>query len=74
MARSVLSHIKINADLFIKLQLHNKEWVSCLALSEGRIEAQGDKSVGIIVLRQQEEFLYRLVLNLIIVCFTAESE
>lgn len=46
-----LSHVEIQVDLIIKLELHNDEWIPRLTLSKGRIKSKGDESVDFVVLR-----------------------
>ena len=35
--QQVSLHVEVKIDLLVALELHNKEWVSCLTLSEGWI-------------------------------------
>lgn len=66
--RHSLCHVKFETDFIIQLQLHNKEGVPGLTLSERRVKPQNDECMGIIILGKQEEFLDRAILNLVVVC------
>lgn len=70
----VVGHVKLEADLFIQLQLHNQEGVTSLTLAQRRVKSKHNEGVGVVILREEEELFDGGVLNLVIVCLTAESE
>lgn len=65
----LLCHVKLKANFFVQLQLHNQEWVPSLALSQRGVESKNNERMCIVILGKQEEFLDRRVLNLVIVGF-----
>lgn len=65
-----LCHVQLQADFFFQFQLHNKERVPSLALSERRVKSQDNQCMGIIILGKQEEFLDVGILNLVVVCLS----
>ena len=67
----ILGHIQINNDLFLTLELHNKERVSGLALAERRVKAYCNESMEFVGFWKNHKLLDRFVLNFVIVGFTA---
>ena len=63
-----LCHVQLQADFFFQFQLHNKERVPSLALSERRVKSENNQCMGIIILGKQEEFLDVGILDLVVVC------
>lgn len=71
---NLLCHVQLQADLLVQLQLHHQEWISGLTLAKRRVETENNQSMGIIILRKQEELLDGRVLDLVVVCFATETE
>ena len=65
-----LSHVQLQADLIVQFQLHNQERIPGLTLSQRRVKTQNDKSVGVVILRKQEELLDGGILDFIVVGLT----
>ena len=63
-----LCHVQLQADFLFQFQLHNKERVPSLALSERRVKSQNNQCMGIVILRKQKEFLDVGILDLVVVC------
>ena len=70
----IFLHVEIKVDLFVPLELHNKEWIPSLALAKRGIEANGDECMNVVWLRQNHEFLHRVILNFVVVGFASQPE
>lgn len=66
-----LFHIQFQADFLVQFQLHDKERVAGLTLTEWRLEPQDNERMRIVVLRKEEELLNGRILDLVIVCLAA---
>lgn len=70
----LLSHVQLQADLLIQLQLHHQERVPGLTLAQRRVQTEHDQCVSIVILGKQEEFFDGGILNLIVICLSAKTE
>lgn len=71
---AVLSHVQLDDDFLLALELHDKERIPRLALSKRRVQTDGDQSVQIVGLWQKHKFLDMLVLDFVVVGFTTQPE
>jgi hypothetical protein len=70
----LLRQVEIQRDLFILLELHDDEGIAGLTLPERGIQPDAEHEVGIVGLWKDHKLLDSLVLDLVVVCFAAETE
>lgn len=70
----LLGEVKINRHLLVLLELHDDERVSCLTLAQGRVQANAKKHVGLVWLGKHHKLLDGVVLDLVVVRLTTETE
>jgi hypothetical protein len=70
----LLRQVEIQRDLLVLLELHDDEGVAGLTLPERGIQPDTEHEVGIVGLRKDHKLLDGLVLDLVVVCFAAETE
>ena len=69
-----LVEVQVDCDFFVLFELHDNERVSRLTLAQRRVETDTQHAVHLVGLRKNHEFLDGVVLDLVVVCFTAESK
>jgi hypothetical protein len=70
----VFIKVQINRHLLVLLKLHHNEGVTCLSLTQRRVETHDKHVVYFIRLGKYHKLLDSLILNLVIVSFASESE
>lgn len=66
--------VEVQGHLLVLLELHDKEGIPGLTLTERRIQADTKHEVGIVGFREDHEFLDGLVLDLVVVRLATETE
>lgn len=69
-----LVEVQVDCDFLIFFELHDDERISRLTLAQRRVETNTQHAVHLVRLGENHEFLDGVELDLVVVCFTAQSE
>lgn len=70
----LLGNVEVESNLFIRLELHDDEWVARLALAQRGVETDAEHAMHIIGLRKHHELLDCVVLYLVVVGLATETK
>lgn len=70
----LLGEVDVESDLLVLLELHDHKGISSLALPQRRIKANAEHDMRVVGLGQHHELLDGIVLDLVVVCFSAEAK
>lgn len=71
---SLLFHIQFDFHVFFSCELHDKESIASLALTERGINAHDKQDVSVVWFGEKEEFDDLFVVDFVVVCFASETQ